>query len=187
MKHLRTLVFLSILLLQVISLQAQTDISFQPTIRHRRGALGVGYGLCYAGLGFNGDYNFNDDIAVSGSIGTFGYVGGYELGVKYYFLDFDKHFRPKLSVWYGVNGFVHVNPREETGLPRVTEAHQGFTVGAGGEWMFGSRRRHGVDFDILYIAYSTQSKRIEELESQGYPKFVRSIPILYSLGYRYAF
>lgn len=186
MKHLSTLILLSVMLLQVISLQAQADISFQPTIRHRRGALGLGYGLCYAGLGFNGDYNFTDDIVVSGSIGSFRYVGGYELGLKYYFLDFDKHFRPKLSVWYGVNGIIHANPREETGLPRITEAHQGFTVGAGGELMFGSRRRHGVDFDILYIVYTTQTKRIEELETQGY-EFARSIPILFSLGYRYAF
>ncbi|HAN40924.1 MAG TPA: hypothetical protein GX398_04910 [Candidatus Cloacimonetes bacterium] len=187
MKHLSALLFLGIMLMLIIPLQAQTDLAFQPTIRHRRGALGVGYGLCYAGLGFNGDYNFNDDIAVSGSIGSFSYVGGYELGVKYYFLAFDKHFRPKLSVWYGVNGIVHATPPETTGLPRITEAHQGFTVGVGGELMFGSRRRHGVDFDILYIVYTTQTKRLEELESQGYPEFVRSTPILFSLGYRYAF
>lgn len=186
MKYLNKLIFLSVMLMAVLALQAQTDLAFSPTIRHRRGALGVGYGLCYAGLGFNGDFNFTDDIAVSGSIGSFSYVGGYELGVKYYFLKFDARVRPKLSVWYGVNGLIHATPREETGLPRITEAHQGFTIGAGGEWMFGSRRRHGVDFDVLYIAYTTQTKRIEELESQGY-QFSKSIPILFSLGYRYAF
>ncbi|MGI6198812.1 MAG: hypothetical protein ACOYIS_06795 [Candidatus Cloacimonadaceae bacterium] len=184
MKHLNIFVLLGMMLTAVLSLQAQTDLALTPTIRHRRGALGIGYGLCYGGLGFNGDYNFTDDIAVSGSIGTFGYVGGYELGLKYYFLKFDARVRPKLSVWYGVNGIVYANPQ---GMTKVMEAHQGFTVGAGGELMFGSRRRHGVDFDILYIVYTTQNKRIEELESQGYPQFGKSIPILVSLGYRYAF
>lgn len=184
MRYLNYFILVSMMLMAVVSLQAQTDLAFSPTIRHRRGALGIGYGLCYGGLGFNGDFNFTDDIAVSGSIGSFRYVGGYELGLKYYFLKFDSRVRPKLSVWYGVNGLIHTKP---AGMTEVTEAHQGFTIGAGGEWMFGSRRRHGVDFDVLYIVYSTQSKRIEELESQGYPEFSRSIPILVSLGYRFAF
>lgn len=187
MKNLIRLVFLSFMLLQVFSLQAQFDPAFSSTISHRRGSLGLGYGLCYGGLGFNGDFNFTDDLAVSGSIGTFGYVGGYELGIKYFFLDFDAALRPKLSAWYGVNAIVYARPAETMGLPKVTEAHKGFCLGAGGEWMFGSKHKHGLDFDLLYMAHSSQAKRIKELEAQGYPPFAKGNPLLFSFGYRYIF
>ncbi len=169
------------------TLSAQEDTAFTSTISHRRGSLGVGYGLCYGGFGFNGDFNLSDELALSGSIGTFKYVGGYELGIKYFFGDFDWSLRPKLSTWYGVNAIVHANPSINSGLPKLTEAHKGFCVGAGGEWMFGAKKKNGLDFDLLYIAYTTQTKRLKELESQGYSKFSRGSPILVSLGYRYTF
>jgi len=173
-------------ILAATTLAAQTDTAFSPTIKHRRGSLGIGYGLCYAGLGFNGDYNINDDIAVSGSIGTFGYVGGWELGGKYYFGQFDSTFRPMLSAWYGVNAMIVARP-DNPGLPDVTEAHHGFCLGAGGQWMFSKSKRHGFDAGILYILTTTQAKRIEELESQGYGTFSKGSRFLFSFGYRYAF
>jgi len=130
MKHSLVKILLILIALQITaSLAAQVDVAFTPTIKHRRGSLGVGYGLCYGGLGFNGDFNITDDIAATGSIGTFGYVGGYELGMKYFFLDFDKTFRPKLSAWYGVNALIVARPEVTSGLPKVTEAHKGFALG----------------------------------------------------------
>jgi len=188
MKHSLVKILLILIALQITaSLAAQVDVAFTPTIKHRRGSLGVGYGLCYGGLGFNGDFNITDDIAATGSIGTFGYVGGYELGMKYFFLDFDKTFRPKLSAWYGVNALIVARPEVTSGLPKVTEAHKGFCAGVGGQWMFSSSKRHGLDVDILYIISTTQTKRIEELESQGYGTFSKGSRFLFSFGYRYAF
>jgi hypothetical protein len=188
MKHTLIKILLVIIALQfAASLSAEPDAAFKPTIKHRRGSVGVGYGLCYGGLGFNGDFNFTDDIAVSGSLGTFGYVGGYELGLKYFFLDFDKTFRPKVSAWYGVNSMIVVRPDITTGLSKVTEAHKGFCAGVGGQWMFGSQKKHGFDADVLYIITTTQTKRIEELESQGYGTFTKGSRFLFSFGYRFAF
>jgi len=181
------LFFICVFFLIPLLLSAQLDTTLMPTINHRRGSLGVGYGLCYAGLGFNGDYNINDDIAVSGSIGTFGYVGGYELGGKYYFRDFDDAIRPVVSAWYGVNAMIVARPDDTTGLPDVTEAHRGFCLGAGGQWMFSKSKRHGLDAAILFILTTTQTKRIEELEDQGYGSFSKGSRFLFSFGYRYAF
>lgn len=166
---------------------ANDQLAFQSSIRHRRGSLGIGYGLCYAGLGFNGDYNVTSDIAVSGSIGTFGYVGGYELGTKYYFMEFDATFRPMVSLWYGINAMTIARPSETSGLPNVTEGHAGFTGGAGAQWMFSKTKRHGFDVNLLYIISNNQEKRLKQLESQGYGEFTRGSRLLFSFGYRYAF
>lgn len=188
MKTSQIRILLVLAFLQIATgLAAQMDFAFEPTIKHRRGSLGVGYGLCYAGLGFNGDFNLTDDVAVSGSIGTFGYVGGWELGAKYFFGKFDSAFRPMVSAWYGVNAMIVARPEATTGLPDVTEAHQGFCAGAGGQWMFSKSKRHGFDADILYIITTTQTKRIEELESQGYGEFSKGSRFLFSFGYRYSF
>ena len=184
--HVRILLVLAFLQIAAV-LAAQTDFAFQPTIKHRRGSLGVGYGLCYAGLGFNGDFNLTDDVVVSGSIGTFGYVGGWELGAKYLFLEFDSSFRPKVSAWYGVNAMIVARPDATTGLPKLTEAHRGFCAGVGGEWMLSRSKRHGLDADLLYILSTTQTKRIKELELQGYGEFSKGSRLLFSFGYRYTF
>ncbi|NLO11986.1 MAG: hypothetical protein GX122_06170 [Candidatus Cloacimonetes bacterium] len=169
------------------ALAAKLEQALTPTISHRRGALGIGYGLCYGGLGFNGDFNFTDDIVVSGSIGTFGYVSVFELGMKYYFREFDDKLRPTASLWYGVNSMVVARPSASSGLNPVTEAHTGFCVGAGAEWMFSKNQKHGLDGTLLFILNTTQKKRIEELEAMGHSKFSRGERLLFSFGYRYAF
>lgn len=176
-----------VLLLLAGSLPGQYDLALDHSIKHRRGSLGVGYGLCYAGLGFNGEYNFSDDIAVSGSIGTFGYVSGYELGLKYFFSEFDNTFRPMVSLWYGVNAMTIARPSATSSLKNITEAHTGFTAGAGMQMMFKNSKRHGLDASLLYIINNDQAARLKELESQGYGEFSRGSRVLLSFGYRYAF
>ncbi|MDP2174040.1 MAG: hypothetical protein Q8M98_05330 [Candidatus Cloacimonadaceae bacterium] len=147
------------------------------------GSLGFGFGLPYGGLGFNADLNLLEHLALTAGIGTFGYVSGYELGLKGFLFPLKSNWRPQITLLYGINGMVLID------IPAgadIKEAYRGFTVGAGSRWMFGDRRNHGMDFDILYVINSGMFERIDELEEQGYV-FTKVNRFTLSFGYRYAF
>lgn len=175
---------LILILLPLTLFAAEDERIFGSAVTHKRGSLGVGYGLPYGGLGFSGDFYLNDDIGITGSLGTYGTVTGYGMGMKYMLGSFQNTFRPKLTAMYGVNGMIFIN-RDEP-LNDIVEAFSGLTAAVGAQWMFGDDKRHGFDVDILYVITSGMYKRIEEYEEQGYI-FTKAPRTKFSFGYRYAF
>lgn len=175
---------LILILMPTVLFAAEDDRIFGSAVTHKRGSLGLGYGIPYGGLGFSGDFYLNDDIGITGSLGTYGFVTGYSLGAKYMFGSFQNTFRFKATALYGINGMIMI-ARDEP-LSDIVEAFSGLTGGIGGQWMFGPDKRHGLDADILYVITSGMYKRIEEYEQQGYI-FTKAPRTKFSFGYRYAF
>ncbi|MFO8145055.1 MAG: hypothetical protein R6T89_04950 [Candidatus Syntrophosphaera sp.] len=147
------------------------------------GSLGLGFGLPYGGLGFNADVYVFDPVALTVGIGSFGYTAGYEVGAKYFHGSPEKTWRPQAVLLYGINGIIIVESDPE---PDIREAFMGFSIGIGSQFMFGKKKKHGFDFDVLYVLSSGMFKRIEELEELGY-EFEDVNRFKFSLGYRYAF
>lgn len=156
------------------------DMSYTPD---KKGSLGLGFGIPYGGLGINADVYFFDSVALSAGVGSFGYTAGYELGIKYFYGSSQKTWRPQAVLFYGINGIILVerDPEED-----IREAFPGFTVGLGSQFMFGRKKRHGFDIDVLYVLSSGMFKRMDELEQLGY-QFEEVSRLKFSLGYRFAF
>ncbi|HNU53528.1 MAG TPA: hypothetical protein PLK21_02985 [Candidatus Syntrophosphaera sp.] len=170
---------LALLLASLCAAQEQPDFSFQPG---RYGTLGFGYGLPYGGYGFSADMYIFDQLALTVDAGTLLYAAGYELGLKYLHGNAGKLWRPQAILLYGVNGIIPYNFSNTEVVQ--TEVYNGFTAGLGSQFMFGKKRRHGLDFGVTYVISSGLFKRLEELE--GY-ELGASSRFGFYLGYRYAF
>ena len=170
---------LALLLASLCAAQEQPDFSFQPG---RYGTLGFGYGLPYGGYGFNADMYIFDQLALTVDVGTLLYAAGYELGIKYLHGNAGKLWRPQAILLYGVNGIIPYNFSNTEVVQ--TEVYNGFTAGLGSQFMFGKKRRHGLDFGVTYVISSGLFKRLEELA--GY-ELGASSRFGFYLGYRYAF
>lgn len=162
---------------------AQDDWFGDSSTPGRSGSLGLGFGLPYGGLGFNADVYVFDPVALTVGIGSFGYTAGYEVGAKYFYGSPQKTWRPQAVLLYGINGIIIAERDPE---PDIREAFMGFSIGVGSQFMFGKEKRHGFDFDVLYVLSSGMFKRRDELEEQGY-QFEEISRFKLSLGYRYAF
>ncbi len=69
-----------------------------------RGNIGVGFGIPYGLLGFNLELNPLPYLGVTGGFGTTIFSGiGYNVGVKTYFRKPGPVWRPRVSVYYGIN------------------------------------------------------------------------------------
>ncbi|MBW6514089.1 MAG: hypothetical protein K0B87_04975 [Candidatus Syntrophosphaera sp.] len=154
-------------------------------IPDNKGSLGLGYGTPYGGLGLNADVYFFDTAAVTIGVGSYGYTAGVVLGVKGFYGPSTKTWRPQAVLLYGTNRAIYVDREPEE--PNIRESCSGFTAGLGSQFMFGKKKRHGFDFDILYVISS------EAFDRRDYwnPQLVNKIPEIqrfgFSLGYRYAF
>lgn len=149
----------------------------------KTGSLGVGLGMPYGILGINGEYVIYNNVALTAGVGTTMGIEagiGYNIGIKYYLKDIGKTWRPRISAYYGTNGFIELDFSTE-------EVFNGLTLGIGQQWMWGDRKRHGLDLDILYIVTSGVYDRIDELENEGYEKIEESGRVKLSIGYRYGF
>lgn len=163
---------------------AQTEWDSLAVAPASHGALGFGVGLPYGGLGFCGEYNLGQHLALTAGLGTTLILGGYNAGIKVTLLSNLQILRPNLTMLYGVNG--NIIARDE-GLPQITEVVHGFSGGVGAQWMFGNRRNHGLDFRLMYQVRTAFDDRIAELEAGGYGPFTRGSRLDYAVGYRYAF
>lgn len=161
-----------------------SDLNLSPVVSYKHAGFGVGYGVPYSGFGFSGDYYFTGDLGVSASLGAFGSLTGYELGVKYFFLPYYKAIRPKVTLLYGVNQSLRIDNDPEDD---INEAFNGISICAGAQWMFGKDLRHGFDADLVFVAFSGMEKRLDELQEIGYVVEDQSSRWKISIGYRYAF
>jgi len=143
------------------------------------GSIGVGLGIQYGILGINGEYEIQGLFGFTAGIGSSIISGlAYNLGAKLYLLNATYTWRPRLSIYYGVNGAVTYGSNNETCT--------GVSIGAGFKVMLGDAKTHGFDFDIIYLASSTVYDRIKELEKDGWT-FNSPGEIKISFGYRYGF
>ncbi len=177
----------SLLLLLAVLLAAPCfgqngEVDLAPPLA-RRGGLGLGYGVPYGGLGLNADISVFDALAVTAGVGSYGHSAGYAVGVKYLHGSPLKTWRPQAILLYGINRVLVL--KDPVAGDRG-EAFTGFTAGLGSQLMFGKAKRHGLDFDVLFLISSGFYKRIQELEEQGYT-ISNSSRFTFSLGYRYSF
>ncbi len=173
----KIVVLLAIALLSGLCAAQEKSSTFQPG---RYGTLGLGYGLPYGGYGLSVDMYVFEPLALTVSIGSFIQSAGLEVGVKYLHGDASKLWRPQVILLYGVNGLL---PSDTTSVEQ-TEVFNGITAGLGSQFMFGKKRRHGLDLGLTYVVSSALYKRLEELE--GY-EFDVSSRLGFYLGYRFAF
>jgi hypothetical protein len=134
------------------------------------GNVGVGFGAPYGLLGFNLDLNLLPILSVTGGIGTTIFSGvGYNVGIKAYMRKLGSVWRPRASVYYGINGLY----AEDFGDPD-NKKYPGFTVGIGQIFLW---QQQGFDLDLMYIVSS------ELWDEHGVP----GSKIKIAIGYRYAF
>jgi hypothetical protein len=170
-------------MLTAVLCQAQDDVSGYLFSPGKQGTLGVGYGFPYGGYGFSADLYFLDNLALSVGVGTFLYSAGYELGVKYLHGTSQKTWRPQAMILYGINGIIIA---DSTYIGNIREAYPGFTIGVGSQFMFGQKKKHGLDVGVTYVLSSGLYKRLKELEDMQI--FLESSSRFgFYLGYRYAF
>jgi len=149
----------------------------------KNGSVGAGLGAAYGTLGLNVDVSLHDYFSLSGGIGTTVFAGaGYAIGARGYMRPRTKMWRPRISVHYGVNGLIAVEDED-------AEKFAGLILGAGFNQMFGTRLKHGFDFEIVYMATDGGLRdKVDDMNDTGrythmdYPGKVKIL-----LGYRIGF
>jgi hypothetical protein len=148
-----------------------------------KNSWGVGIGIPYGIMGVNVDCNVMPYMDLSVGLGT-NLVDdfAYNLGAKVYLASPEKHFRPRLSCYYGINTVV--TDEDCFGIETDSTNYKGVSLGIGANVSWGQTGRHGLDFDLIYIA-STEAD-IDQLKAEGYDTSgLDGIKI--SLGYRRRF
>lgn len=149
----------------------------------KKGSVGAGLGVPYGTFGLNAEFVVHNHLNLSAGLGSTVFAGaGYGLGAKGYFTPVGEKWRPRLSAHYGVNSIILLDHWDNG------EKFAGFVLGLGIQGMFGKNRRHGFDFDIIYIASNGDfDERLAELKRIGYYGINEPGRIKVSLGYRYGF
>jgi len=149
--------------------------------------LGTGLGLDYGGLvGINLAYIPIPYISVFIATGWELITLGWNTGIKFHVLPQDsKHvFRLNFKAMYGVNGATVI-----IGASEYEKAFVGFTPGIGFEFMFGSQKKNGFDFDLNFPIHGSdfdnQLKRIRA--DSRVASFNDPLPVAFSLGYHHEF
>lgn len=133
------------------------------------GTFGVGFGVPYGTLGINLEFFVIPYLSVTGGVGTTIFSGvGYSVGLKGYFRKPGPVWRPRASVYYGINGIY----AEDFNDPN-NKKYSGVTAGIGQLFLWG---KNGFDLDLMFLV---TSGLWDEHDGGGKIKI--------SIGYRYAF
>jgi hypothetical protein len=156
--------------------------------------LGVGVGIPYGVLGANIEFYPTNNLSLSAGLGTT-ILGdtGYDLSLHYYF-GREGDWTPRLSVHYGTNGVLETSYRRDHDdeyfyrwRDDEYETFEGISVGAGVKKLWG---KHGIAFDVFYIASSDLFDRVDELEAKGFKvehEGFGSERVTFALGYIFSF
>jgi hypothetical protein len=127
------------------------------------------------------------------NIGQFAYSGG----IRYFVLPRDYGWRPRVTITYGINAVTDYNMAVVTDSGTISfkekKTFHGLNIGIGLQYMFGKERRHGLDLDMVIIAYSSVNKHIDDLRKDpvyapyDVSKDDKPFPLSISFGYRLAF
>ena len=152
-------------------------------------SIGAGVGTQYGLIGINGNLKITDNLYASAGLGTTFIGTGWSVGAKYYFLDANRIWRPRLIATYGTNAVLVTKQEFWNDTIRTEESFTGFSLGLGQSFAFGSTRSHGFDFDIMYrVTDGGYADHLSELENIGLSiEDNTAQDISFSLGYRYNF
>ncbi len=162
------------------------------------GSAGLGLGMQYGFFGINVEvapiqFKYWELINIVANFGiTPDEILAYSGGVRIYILGSDSVWRPRLTVTYGVNAQLVIDQvvitDSETLKYKYNESHHGLIAAAGVRFLFGEGKRHGLDFDLNIIPFSTVHKRVDELKKDGITENKdKPFPLNISFGYRFAF
>ncbi len=150
-------VFALLLLSQAYAEESRTEVSEEPP----HNSIASGVGVPFGGIGGNLELRIVPGVRVAAGLGTMVGAGvGWSFGLRYYPIRSFSRVSPRLSVYYGTNSVLKVMNPNATARADF-EAYNGLTFGVGTEVYLGSRRTHGIDFEILYIAdYDSEIDRL---------------------------
>jgi hypothetical protein len=136
--------------------------------------VGAGLGMPYGAFGFNVEALFGGYFAVTGGLGHTVFAGpGWSAGVRGYLLGPGRRLRLRATV---IAGSAFITDRFGG------EQKAGLSLGAGGRIMFGKRKRHGIDTDLLVTVYPSTSSVEDEWGGDAV-----GIPVKISVGYVFGF
>jgi hypothetical protein len=130
--------------------------------------LSLGYGIPYGFLGMNGEFMLFDYISISGGMGYSPGGSSWITGIRVYMNEPEKHFRPRISTFYGTVSVLSKKYYNE----ETYENDQGYAYGMGFEWKILNPSRYSIDFDIILTDYNVPP---------GYEK--KGPEIKFSLGF----
>lgn len=142
-KYLTVAVLLVIILSSSLANAEETSQQYNYLFR-----AGLGFGIPYGGIGFNGELSPIDYIALTGGFGYTPGGPGWSVGVRIYPLSQDYRFRPRLSAYHGV---VALLEEEDWFGNDDYETEEGNAFGAGIDIRIGSSS--SLDFEVLAIDY----------------------------------
>jgi len=148
------------------------------------GSIGAGFGIPYGIFGLNLDLRLFKYLYFTGGLGTAIFVTPmYNIGGKLFLRSGNHKWRPRLSAYYGTNGFLYVEDGD------IRESFTGASLALGQQWTLGITKAVGIDFDVVYIVDDSKiEQRFQELKSQGYQFEIEALGnVKISLGIRYCF
>lgn len=192
----------------VLKYKREDVLSIQKLKIAQTGSFGVGLGVGYGILGFNGEFNIGDHLAFTAGLGTTIFAGlGYNVGVRGYILKRESMFRPRIGIHYGTSAMI-TDIDLTAYVPNSNYSGQqfsGLAFSAGSVVWLSDTHRYGFSFDVVYIGYNNEFKStLETINYQiaKYNKLARDnaygyyyqyeqikmpSPIRISLGCRLAF
>jgi len=176
---------LFILILAIVTVSF-TSINAQVA---KTGSIGIGIGVPYGVLGINGEIAIHKHISLSAGLGSTTFAGlGYALGARVYLKPAENKLRPRVSLHYGVNSIL-ANLVSSGSSPFDGEKFSGLTLGIGTLAMFGEKRKHGFDFEVVYLATRVgMQDEIDKMNASGnYEHIDTPGKIKIVAGYRFGF
>lgn len=158
----------------------------------RKNSFGAGFGLTYGILGFSYDRQISPLLALTTSIGLLPFVSDsvINIGLKYKLGKSRRTWQPRVFMLAGHNAWADYDcSRSGSGCGYFeAQSYFGLTAGIGQAWVFGQKRAHSLDFDILVRVYSwdIDSDRRKALAAGGEVDEVAH-KASFSMGYRYHF
>jgi hypothetical protein len=153
-------------------------------------SFGIGFGIPYGSSfvlpGVNFETNVSDSVTIGFGLGyadPINVLVGYACRMNYYVSSREKTFQPRISVIYGVNRVIYVNP----GHSSISyESKIGINWGIGAKCMFGEEKKNGFDFDIIFLVTPTPYEVKNEYRNRGYNVNAEEV-VRFSFGYRLDF
>lgn len=182
-------------LVKTLSLTSLIIIGSQANAHGENGSVGAGAGASYGLLGASFEAKFIPNLYTSFGLGSIaGDHVGYNVGLRYYLLDQERIWRPRLVANYGTNGLIKTR-RCKTFLSstvcdyRDYEGFEGTSIGFGQTLAFGESRHNGLEIDLLYkVDDGGMSDRVDEIKDQGnVVEDEHDSRLFFSIGYRFFF